>query len=387
MDKRFCKYYKLRKYTNNCGDINWYPTDEYVKGDLYEAFGGDCPVSIEYRWSLIDEYDCQEVEDDYILYFSNGEGATFGCYGDFSYHKGITGVTIPSCAVTIPTSKLSNLPSLLYVNIESGITSIGDEAFKDFPSLSAVSIPTTVKTIGKNAFTNCVNLRSISLGSDVDYVGVRAFSSCPNLTNAVISCKKVGATFPEDAELPYMSNGTFKRYYCTDTRPELFGGVFANCQNLTSVTINEGVEYLGGRTFNGCDKLLRLDFPSTLKGIGSTMGEYTISGGVIGHCSSLTYTNSFIGFCSGCTSLSAITINDGIEFIGNRAFENCYNLENITILATTPPTLVYTLGTNPYPKAGPFDGTSCPIYVPSGSVNAYKTASGWSNYADRITSL
>jgi hypothetical protein len=386
MDKRFCKYYKLRKYTNNCGDINWYPTAEYVKGDLYEVGGGVCPESIEYRWSLIDEYDCQEVkDDDYILYFSNGEGATFGCYGDFSSHGGITGVTIPSCAVTIPTSKLSNLPSLVYVNIESGITNIGDEAFKDFPSLSAVSIPTTVKTIGKNAFTNCVNLRSISLGSDVDYVGVRAFSSCPNLTNAVISCKKVGATFPEDAELPYMSNGTFKRYYCTDERPELFGGVFANCQNLTSVTINEGVEYLGGRTFNGCDKLLRLDFPSTLKGIGSTMGEYTISGGVIGHCSSLTYTNSFIGFCSGCTSLTAITINDGIEFIGNRAFENCYNLENITILATTPPALVYTLGTYPYPIAGPFHGTSCPIYVPAQSVDAYKSA--WTDYADRITSL
>lgn len=386
MDKRFCKYYKLRKYTNNCGDINWYPTDEYVKGDLYEAFGGDCPVSIEYRWSLIDEYDCQEVEDDgYILYFSNGDGAPFGCYGDFSSHGGITGVTIPSCAGAIPTSVLPNLPSLLYVNIESGITSIGDAAFEDFPSLSAVSIPTTVKTIGKNAFANCANLRSISLGSDVDYVGVRAFSNCSNLTNAVISCKKVGATFPQDAELPYKSDGTFRRYSCYDEGPELFGGVFANCRNLTSVTINEGVEYLGGRTFNGCDKLLRLDFPSTLKGIGSTMGKYVVSGSTDGQCPSLTYTNSFIGFCSGCTSLTAITINDGIEFIGNRAFEDCFNLKNITILATTPPRLVYTLGTHPYPKAGPFDGTSCPIYVPTQSVDAYKSA--WTDYADRITSL
>ena len=387
MDKRFCKYYKLRKYTNNCGDINWYPTDEYVKGDFYEAFSDDCTSSIDYRWSLIDEYDCQEIEDKYIYYFNNGDAATTGC-GEYNLlnHKGITGVTLTSCADSIPTSGLSSLPSLLYVNIESsGITSIGDEAFKDFPSLSAVSIPTTLKTIGKNAFTNCANLRSISLGSDVDYVDVRAFSNCSNLTNAVISCKKVGATFPEDAELPYKSDGTFRRYYCTDERPQLFGGVFENCLNLTSVTINEGVEYLGGRTFNGCEKLLRLDFPSTLKGIGSTMGEYVVSGSTNGKCPSLTYTNSFIGFCSGCTSLTAITINDGIEFIGNRAFEDCYNLTNITILATTPPRLVYTLGTYPNPKAGPFHGTSCPIYVPAQSVDAYKSA--WTDYADRITSL
>ena len=88
---------------------------------------------------------------------------------------------------------------------------------------------------------------------------------------------------------------------------------------------------------------------------------------------------------SGCTSLTAITINDGIEFIGNRAFEGCFNLKNITILATTPPELVYTFDTNPSKKEGPFDGTSCPIYVPAQSVDTYKSA--WTDYADRITSL
>jgi len=35
-----------------------------------------------------------------------------------------------------------------------------------------------------------------------------------------------------------------------------------------------------------------------------------------------------------------------------------------------------------------FDDTNnCPIYVPSGSVNAYKSASGWSTYADRIQAI
>lgn len=378
MNKKFCKYYKLRKYTtNNCGDINWIANDEYKCGDLYEAFGDDCTSSIGYRWSLIDEYDCQEIEDKYIYYYSNGDGIVVGCDENLTFRQiGITGVTIKACANTIPSDFLYDMPSLSNINIESGITSIGDTAFADCSSLSAVSIPASVKTIGKSVFSNCVNLRSISLGENIDYVGVRAFSNCSNLTNAVISCKKVGATFPEDAELPYMSDGTFRRYTCNDESPELFGGVFADCRNLTSVTINEGVEYLGGRTFNGCEKLLRLDFPSTLKGIGSTMGEYVVSGSTDGQCPSLTYTSSFIGFCSGCTSLTAITINDGIEFIGNRAFEDCYNLTSITVNALTPPVLSRYVFNNT---------NNCPIYVPAQSVDAYKSA--WTDYADRITSL
>jgi hypothetical protein len=43
--------------------------------------------------------------------------------------------------------------------------------------------------------------------------------------------------------------------------------------------------------------------------------------------------------------------------------------------ATTPPSL----GSNVFGNTN-----NCPIYVPSGSVNAYKTASKWNSYADRI---
>ena len=44
-------------------------------------------------------------------------------------------------------------------------------------------------------------------------------------------------------------------------------------------------------------------------------------------------------------------------------------------MATTAPSIGSTV----------FDGTNdCPIYVPAGSVNTYKTAQGWNKYADRI---
>jgi hypothetical protein len=54
-------------------------------------------------------------------------------------------------------------------------------------------------------------------------------------------------------------------------------------------------------------------------------------------------------------------------------------LTSITIEATTPPTLG---GTDVFANTN-----DCPIYVPSTSVNSYKTTQYWSTYASRITSI
>ena len=60
---------------------------------------------------------------------------------------------------------------------------------------------------------------------------------------------------------------------------------------------------------------------------------------------------------------------------GDEAFYECDELTSVTINATTPPTL----GDDAF-----YDTNNCPIYVPSGSVDTYKSASGWSSLASRI---
>ena len=72
-------------------------------------------------------------------------------------------------------------------------------------------------------------------------------------------------------------------------------------------------------------------------------------------------------------------IRSNITSIGNDAFYYSNNLSSLTVEATTPPTL----------GALALDGTAIynyqgSIYVPAESVNAYKTASGWSAFADLI---
>jgi hypothetical protein len=58
------------------------------------------------------------------------------------------------------------------------------------------------------------------------------------------------------------------------------------------------------------------------------------------------------------------------------------------VMAAVPPTM--TPLSNPY-AGSQFNSTMMPhltaIYVPAGSVNAYKTASGWKNFADNIFAI
>lgn len=82
-----------------------------------------------------------------------------------------------------------------------------------------------------------------------------------------------------------------------------------------------------------------------------------------------------IGVFDSCSKLEVVNLPSTITSFGNQAFYGCYRMKALTILAVTPPTLgeAVTL-----PPAGT-------IYVPAGSVDAYKAA--WSSYASRIQAI
>ena len=102
---------------------------------------------------------------------------------------------------------------------------------------------------------------------------------------------------------------------------------------------------------------------------------------VIGDCVS-----ALVGECfSDCSKLSAATIN-GYTSIDHYCFaRNNGTLKTITMLSPTPPPCATTAFT--YYNNGYVPMTSIRIYVPAASVNAYKAASGWSRYADKIQAI
>ena len=82
---------------------------------------------------------------------------------------------------------------------------------------------------------------------------------------------------------------------------------------------------------------------------------------------------------SGCRSLTSVTIPSSVTTMGTNVFRFCENLEHVTVEAITPPTLGSAAFMN--------NANTRKIYVPAGSVSAYKAATGWSSYPNSIFAI
>ena len=148
---------------------------------------------------------------------------------------------------------------------------------------------------------------------------------------------------------------------------------FSACTGLTSVIIGNSVTSIGMSVFYGCSGLISVTIPNSV----TSIGDYAFLGcsGLI----SVTIPNSVTSIGDSvfldCTGLMSVTIGNGVTSIDTFAFFSCNKLKIIRMSATNPPTL----------NSGVFEDTSIEkIIVPKSAINAYKAATGWSTYADKI---
>ena len=83
----------------------------------------------------------------------------------------------------------------------------------------------------------------------------------------------------------------------------------------------------------------------------------------------------------GCSNVESVTLGSGIKEIHYDVFASCPNLKTVYCKATTPPLA------NPESdgwKSFNSNATGRLIDVPTASVDAYKAADGWSDYASDI---
>ena len=268
----------------------------------------------------------------------------------------------------IETCAFEGCTDLSFLELPSGLTSIGERAFNDCTGLRSLQLPSGLLSIGNGAFFNCIGLSSLQLPSGLTSIGMNAFSGCSGLTSVSLPS---GLT-----QIPYRT--------------------FYGCYSLKSVQIPSAVKAIGGEAFSECTGLTSLELPS-----GLTM----IVDGAFSGCSSLTSVSLPSGLpqipyrtFAGCYSLKSVQLPSDVKTIGNEAFRECTGLTSLELPSGLTKieegafsgcsNIVSIYAYMPDPSLFDGDGKdfptcfneNCTLYVPKKSYTAYIVAPGWGDF-------
>jgi hypothetical protein len=160
---------------------------------------------------------------------------------------------------------------------------------------------------------------------------------------------------------------------CTGT--SIGSSAFRGCSSLVSIKLPASLTSIGSSAFNGCTSLVYVVLPSGLTTIGRDAFRGCGSLVSIELPDSLTSIGAYVFY--GCSSLVSIELPAGLTSILPYVFYGCSSLTSVICRAVTPPATGDNILPTPYPS----------IRVPAASVDAYKTAAGWSAYADMISAI
>ncbi len=205
----------------------------------------------------------------------------------------------------------SNRKTIKTVQIENGVTSIGDDTFADCSSLTGVAIPSGVTSLGVGAFFNCSSLTGVAIPDSVINIGVVAFSGCSSLERIQVGSGNTayvsvdGILYDKDrTTLIACPGGKTEVYAIPESVKSIGEGAFYGCTSMTGVTIPDSVTSIGDMAFCGCTSLTYVIIPSSVKSIGK-------------------------GAFYGCSSLINVTIPESVKSIGQKAFSDCSSLTDV----------------------------------------------------------
>lgn len=162
------------------------------------------------------------------------------------------------------------------VEITSGVTSIGSQAFYDCGNLTAVTMADSVAKINRFAFLNCTKLTQVTLSGGLTAIGDSAFEGCTALSAI---------------RLPHFLTKIGER-------------AFYRCEALGGITIPAGVTELGPMAFGYCYRLSVANIEAPLK--------------------SLPYWLFY-----GCINLQTVSLPDTVENIEENALAECPKLSDV----------------------------------------------------------
>ena len=327
-------------------------------------------------------------------------------YGDNTFcNTPITTVSLPAGMKEIPRHMFFVCTSLRSINLPEGMTAIRIMGLSN-TNLSSVNLPSTMEILDSCALQG-TNITSINI-KNVKQINNQCFSQCTGLT-----------TFTGNGKLEVLGSTVFTNTNMASTQlPEglktMIGGSYFRCAALKEAIIPSTVETIQRNPFVGCNLLKEIKVasgnehfaeldsclyeikdgkPYRLVGMpyalenremhlrpgtqvvgDQAMREARITKFVAEEGLKELHVNSF----STCTDLTTVVLPSTLDSIGQTAFQRCEAITSLTVLAKVPP-------------VGAADAsftaavlTNATLYVPKGSVEAYKKAAGWKNFQNIV---
>ena len=258
----------------------------------------------------------------------------------------------------------------------------------------------TVKGVGGHAFGWCKSVKCFLLSNSITYIEINAFQ------NSELDSIRLSSNLERIAEFVFSECRSLEFIVIPGSVAEICQGAFFSCDNLSSVTFNEGLRSIHDEVFTGCN-LSSVDIPASVTYIsGSAFGynpnltavnvsadntAYMSEDGVVfnkekttiilypaGKQGEYSIPNSVTGIgdkaFENCKKLTSLVIPSGVESIGEYALGNCENLHSITCKASVPPACGW--------KVFDWLNMSIPLYVPAGSIADYQAADQWKDFTN-----
>lgn len=192
--------------------------------------------------------------------------------------------------------------SIKKIEIEEGITEIGEGMFFSFEYTTEIHLPETVNTIGNAAFAGCYALEDINLPDDLTEIADNSFAYT---AIKEITIPKTVKRIGESA----FSQSNLINIDIPDSVVEIGSQAFLNCFFLESITLPNQLVVVNEGTFWGCKNLKTVTIPNNVQRIGA--------------CA-----------FADCPSLDAIKIPKSVQIIESEAFSACTSLKQVILPQT-----------------------------------------------------
>ncbi|MBR6187639.1 MAG: leucine-rich repeat domain-containing protein [Prevotella sp.] len=301
--------------------------------------------------------------------------------GPFQFANNITEITYGPKVTTFSKHECWRNSIVQKVKILSTqITVIPEGAFGECSALESINLPENLSTIQNSAFIWCKNLRDAVLPSTLKSIGNQTFDSCPLTPDYIIP-----ASMEEIGNNAFNSSGITNLIIEDCDKPLTIGGGSNTSNNLFGSMFKEPATVYVGRDiiapegkgpFRFTDEVTSVTYGPLVTKLneGEAWRTSSIEKVIIKSTKVTTIPkDAFNQNGSDKKSVAVVVLSPSISTIESGAFAACYALKEFYANPVTPPTCT----TDPFNWV---DKKVVTLYVPRGSVDAYKEAPVWKEF-------